>query len=311
MKKKSTVLLQRLPIALLAMAGVGILLFPNISDWFASLAHQNQYGSYSRGVSEMSDEERQQIIESARAYNQRLPNSPLRDPYLLTDDGNTLDSRSNYDDYLSQLNFGKDEPMGWVDIPSIHSTLPILHGTDDKTLEWSAGHLYGSALPVGGESSHAVVTAHSGRANAKLFNDLERVKKGDVFSVEAVGERFYYRVDRIDVVETMYFGDAIRQVPGKDYVTLLTCTPTGVNTYRLLVRGERIAAPAEEKADQRLAAEQAAPEAPWWIAAVAGAPALTWSALAYADRKQAKTAVEPTLLSPVPAQYARSARSFS
>ncbi|QIM15782.1 class C sortase [Leucobacter insecticola] len=287
-KKSNRVWLQRLPIVLLAMVGAGILLYPSISDWFATMAQQQLYGEYSQKVSEMSEAERQSYLDAASDYNEHLPNGPLRDPYVLTDDGKTVDSRESYLEYLKQLDFGDGLPMAWVEIPGINVTLPIQHGTSDDTLEWSAGHLFGSALPVGGESTHAVVAAHSGRANAKLFYALDQLEEGDVFSVEVVGERFYYETRRIEVVDTEYFGDGVRQVQGEDHVTLLTCTPVGVNSHRLLVRGDRIPAPPGSADATDIPVDKAVASAPWWIAGVSGAPTLAWVGLAAADRRLVK-----------------------
>lgn len=143
------------------------------------------------------------------------------------------------EDYKDLLNLAGNGTMGYVEIPSIGITLPIYHGTSDATLERGVGHLLGSSLPVGGESTHAVLTAHSGMASMKMFSDLDLLKTGDVFYLEVLGETLAYQIDQIKVVlphDTTYLGITA----GEDQCTLVTCTPFGVNTHRLLVRGSRI-----------------------------------------------------------------------
>lgn len=143
------------------------------------------------------------------------------------------------EDYDHQLNITGTGIMGYVEIPTIQVTLPIYHGTDDATLEKGVGHLLGSSLPVGGDSTHTVLTAHSGMASQKMFSDLDRLKIGDVFYLDVLGQRLAYQVDQIKTVlpyDTTYLGITT----GEDYCTLVTCTPFGINTHRLLVRGTRI-----------------------------------------------------------------------
>ncbi len=158
-------------------------------------------------------------------------------------------------DYAHQLNITGSGIMGYVEIPSIAVTLPIYHGTADATLEKGVGHLLGSSLPVGGLGTHAVLTGHSGMASQKMFSDLEQLKTGDVFYLDVLGERLAYQVDDIHVVQP-YDTSLLEIVPGEDYCTLVTCTPYGVNTHRLLVRGSRIPwEGTEEKVDETVKAE--------------------------------------------------------
>lgn len=143
------------------------------------------------------------------------------------------------EDYNHQLNIAGDGIMGYVEIPMIDVNLPIFHGTDSDALDVGIGHLLGTSLPVGGESTHSVLTAHSGMANQKLFSDLDKLKIGDVFYLQVLGETLAYQVDQIQTVlphDTTYLGIS----EGQDYCTLVTCTPFGINTHRLLVRGTRI-----------------------------------------------------------------------
>lgn len=284
MRRLKSARAERLLITLVVLAGVVVLLYPTIANWFSSLGFVEQKGSYDMAVDELDQKQREKLIAGAREYNKRLPLGPLRDPYMVSDEGDILDLRDDLADYAAQLDFG-DGLIGFVDIPSIHESIPIHHGTDEATLDRGAGHLHGSALPVGGESSHAVITAHSGRANASLFTNLEKVKKGDVFVTEVAGEKFYYKVDNIAIVDPVYTGDKLQQVKGKDYVTLLTCTPTGVNSHRLLVRGERIPDPAGDASAAEIAAADYVPDFPWFFLAVLGAPTVVWFGLALLDRR--------------------------
>ncbi|QIK62653.1 class C sortase [Leucobacter viscericola] len=281
--------LHRLLICGIALIGVVVFLFPTIANWFSSLDYKEQREKYTELTQSLSSDERDRLLFAAHNYNKHLPSGPLRDPYMLDDAGQTVDLRDDNENYLSQLNLGKGKEMGWIEIPNIHVSLPIHHGTDAKTLELGAGHLHGSALPVGGTSTHAVVTAHSGRATSQLFTDLDKLKKGDVFYSEVLGERFYYRVDNIEVVDPLYSGDKLRQIAGEDHLTLLTCTPTGVNSHRLLVRGVRIDNPEGESAEKEVRAKDYVADFPWWIPVVIGVPTTAWFVLAAADKRGGRT----------------------
>lgn len=277
--------LSRLVISGIALIGVVVLLFPTISNWFSSLGYTEQREKYTEAVQNLTPDERDRMLSAAQNYNTHLPSGPLRDPYMLDETGQTVDLRDDTENYLSQLNLGKGKEMGWIEIPTIDVSLPIHHGTDEKTLEIGSGHLHGSALPVGGVSTHSVITAHSGRATSQLFTDLDKLKKGDVFFTEVLGQRFYYRVDNIEVVDPVYSGDKLRQIAGGDFLTLLTCTPTGVNSHRLLVRGARIENPNDDAGVKEVRARDYVPDFPWWIPVVAGVPAAAWLVLSAADNR--------------------------
>lgn len=281
---------QRLVLALISMAGVLVLLFPTAANWFSSLGYDHDYAAYAANVDAMDPAEVQRLLEGARQYNANLPGGPLRDPYLINESGEVVDIRDDLADYEAQLSFGPDQPMGWIHVPSQGIDLPIFHGTDPKTLDEGAGHLHGSGLPVGGESNHSVITAHSGRPTANLFTKLHDMKKGDEFYSDVLGERFYYRVDQISIVSPDT-GDLLKQVAGEDYITLLTCTPVGINTNRLLVRGVRIPTP-ETFDDGRIETEGLQLEAPWWAAVVVGVPLAVWFLLRRVDRKNEEKAAE-------------------
>lgn len=244
-----------------------MLLYPTAADWFATRAHASEIGGYVEFAESIDEGERERILQAAREYNENLPSGPLRDPFMLNEQGEVVDMREGLADYEAQLTGQVGGVMARVRVPAIGVDLPIYHGTDAHTLDRGVGHLYGSGLPVGGESTHAVLTAHSGLPSATLFTDLEQVAEGDVFFVDVLGEELAYQVDQITIVEPDT-GDDLRQVPGEDYVTLLTCTPTGVNSHRLLVRGTRIdlgAAQADDAAQAvQIAAPVAGPGFPWW-----------------------------------------------
>jgi len=230
-KKKSITI----AIAVLAfLIALGITLYPMISTWYNE-RHQAQVQiHYQEKVEQVDNTKLIEAKEQAVAYNQTiLPGAQDEDSFSKE----ALLSAS--ENYGSLLNLAGDGIMGYVEIPTIGVNLPIYHGTNNSTLERGVGHLLGSSLPVGGESTHSVLTAHSGMASAKMFSDLDRLKIGDVFFLEVLDEKLAYQVDQIKTVlphDTTFLQTEI----GNDLCTLVTCTPFGVNTHRLLVRGSRI-----------------------------------------------------------------------
>lgn len=264
--------LQRVLFVLIATLGVGVLLYPTAASWSSDRVHATEISGYADQVKSLAPSEQDKLLDQARAFNASLPAGPLRDPYSLNENGEQEAVGSGSEVYKELVSLGPEGMMGTISIPSIKTNLPIFHGTGEDALTKGAGHLFGSSLPVGGTSTHSVLTAHSGYVSATLFDSLKNVVNGDVFSVTVLGQTIYYRVDQILTVlpeET----DALRQVKGKDYVTLITCTPTGVNTHRLLVRGERIAAPAgAAEGNQRLASNATDPGFPWWALVMVGTP---------------------------------------
>lgn len=227
-------------------------LYPIISTIYNEKHQSRIHTQYQEQVKQMDDSAIREAKESAIAYNEAIqPGAQLQDAFSK----DTLLWASQ--DYDHQLNIAGNGIMGYVSIPSIHIHLPIYHGTNSATLEKGIGHLLGSSLPVGGRSTHSILTAHSGMANQKLFSDLPQMKIGDVFYLEVLGETLAYQVDQIKTVlphDTTYL--AIE--PERDLCTLVTCTPFGVNTHRLLVRGTRI--PCEEA--EEIAAETVPEEHP-------------------------------------------------
>ena len=228
MKKKKgnfiTVLL-----VLILLAGLFLLLYPFVSDYWNSLHQTKAIVAYSQEVEELSNEEYEEMMSAAKDYNKTLTNRNVG--YRLND--------SQKREYESLLNVGNLGVMGYIEIPSIDCSLPIYHGTDETVLQTALGHLEWSSLPVGGVGSHCVISGHRGLPSAKLFTDLDKLQAGDVFMLRVLDEVLTYEVDQILIVEPQEMG-ALRIEEGKDYCTLVTCTPYGINTHRLLVRGHRI-----------------------------------------------------------------------
>ena len=208
-------------------------LYPVISNLY-NQEHQSQIQTAYQEVLEQTDtEELERIRELAIAYNEAITPGTTEETYSQE----ALLAAS--EDYVNQLDLGGSGIMGYVTIPKIQVDLPIYHGTGSDSLDRGTGHLLGSSLPVGGESTHTIITGHSGMASQKMFTDLEQLQEGDVFYLRVLGEVLAYQVDAIYTVlpyDTNYLGI----VQGQDLCTLVTCTPTGVNTHRLLVRGTRI-----------------------------------------------------------------------
>ena len=274
-----------------AALGLGLMLYPSAAQWFFERGQAAEISGYFQQVDSMPHEVRTDLLSQAEAYNSSLPPGPFRDPYTIGEGTDLAATQVANEQYRSLLNTDGTQVMGRVRIPSIHVDLPIYHGTDEETLARGAGHLPPSSLPVGGAGTHAVITAHSGLANAPLFTDLDKVALGDTFMIDVLGETLYYRVDQILVVAPTNV-DALQIVPGKDYVTLVTCTPLWVNSHRLLVRGERIPAPPQAAAvGERPVPPAQGPGVPWWAlieaAGVAGALVVTRTLLSKPAQRRA------------------------
>ncbi|RHV65208.1 MULTISPECIES: class C sortase [Clostridia] len=239
MKKKSS----KIVIILIFLAGLSLLLYPFVSNQWNNHRQKQLIGNYE---SVISDKEAAGNIDyaaemkKAEAYNDALLPSILPDSFAVADASTETDSS-----YEDSLNIAGDGMMGIVEIPKIAIKLPIYHGTGDEVLQKAAGHLEGSSLPIGGESTHAVISAHRGLPSASLFTDLDQLEIGDHFLIHVLDETLCYEVDQILVVDPEDTS-ALAVEDGEDLVTLLTCTPYGVNTQRLMVRGHRV--PYEEQA---------------------------------------------------------------
>lgn len=220
--------------ALCFFASVSIMLYPVISNYVNQKYRSEIQTAYVAQLERTDDSVLQRIREAAEAYNETItPGTAEANSYSKA----ALIAAS--EDYNAQLNPTGDGTMGYLEIPKIHVNLPIFHGTDSGTLERGIGHLLGSSLPVGGESTHAILSGHSGMASQKMFTDLSLLDCGDVFYLHVLNETLAYQVDDIHVVlphDTAH----LQIAQGQDYCTLVTCTPIGINTHRLLVRGHRI-----------------------------------------------------------------------
>ena len=244
MRKKTSKIL----ISILFLAGLSLLLYPFISNQWNNYRQKRLISSYDETVAE---KQAAGLIdypaewEQATAYNDALLPSILPDSFAIAE------SSEEDEGYMSCLNIAGDGIMGTVEIPKIKISLPVFHTTNDDVLEMAAGHLEGSSLPVGGENTHAVISAHRGLPSAALFTDLDKLEEGDHFLLKILDDTLCYEVDQITVIEPEET-DALAVEQGMDLATLLTCTPYGVNSHRLLVRGHRVPYVPEEIKDENL-----------------------------------------------------------
>ncbi|MCI8822309.1 MAG: class C sortase [Lachnospiraceae bacterium] len=215
-------------LVVILLAGVCILLYPSVSDWWNSMHATRAIAGYVTAVEDLSGEEKERMLEAARRYNAALADGV---DYDLTEE--------EYAEYLSLLDIGGTGIMGYVQISAIGVNLPVYHSVDEAVLQIAVGHIPGSSLPVGGERSHSVLSGHRGLPSAKLFSDLDQMQEGDVFTLNVMDQTITYMVDQIRIVLPEETDDLAIQA-GKDYCTLVTCTPYGINTHRMLVRGRRI-----------------------------------------------------------------------
>ena len=262
-KKKTPLKWRLLTIAppILLLAGILVLLYPVFATQYNNARQERIASEFSTVADQAGPDAVAESLRRADEYNLKASESPILDPWLDAQRPGT----AQYQDYLSQLNL--NDVMATIKIPSIDVNLPIYHGTETATLDKGIGHLFGTALPVGGESTHTVLTGHTGLGNATMFDQLTSVKMGDVFYIETAGRHLKYQVTDIRVVlptET----ESLNKVEGKDLATLITCTPYGINTHRLLVTGERV--PMDEEAVAAEAAQvKGSVMKPWMIAVLA------------------------------------------
>ena len=229
---------------LIFLIGFLILMYPQVSRLYYRVQSTQEVASFEEGKASLSDEEIKKRMALARDFNDSLVNQVDTDPY-----DKTRHERGRAA-YARMLEI--HEQIGHIQIPTIDLDIPIRAGTSEEVLQTSAGHLEGTSLPIGGNSTHTVITAHSGLPEAKLFTDIRELKKGDRFYIHNIAETLAYEVDQIKVVEPSNFEDLLI-VPGHDYATLLTCTPIGINTHRLLVRGHRV--PYDKAVDDQFVAD--------------------------------------------------------
>ena len=211
------------------LLGVGIFAYPTFSDHWNSFHQSQAVTSYVENVANLDTEQYEALWNEAVAYNKKLAKNGIQ--WNMTDE-----EKAEYNKYLAVDDSGI---MGYIDIPVIDCSLPIYHGTDESVLQVAIGHIEGSSLPVGGEGSHCVISGHRGLPSARLFTDLDKLVEGDIFILHTLDATLTYEVDQIRIVEPTDLSD-LQIEGGKDYCTLVTCTPYGINTHRLLVRGHRI-----------------------------------------------------------------------
>ncbi len=229
MKKKWMSRLMTLLIVVVFVAGLSFLLYPTVSNLW-NQAHQSRaIATYTEQVEKLDDSSNKEMLKAARKYNKELLKKA--DHWKL--------SKKDKKKYESLLDVSGTGIMGYIEIPKIDCSLPVYHGTDEGALQIAIGHLEGSSLPVGGKSSHCVLSGHRGLPSARLFTDLDQMEEGDTFILNILGHKLAYEVDQIKVVLPEEMSDLEIQ-EGKDLCTLVTCTPYGINTHRLLVRGHRV-----------------------------------------------------------------------
>lgn len=223
-KHASTILL-----VFILIIGLSLLLYPTFSDWWNSFHQSRAIVSYSEVVANFDDDKYAELWTSAREYNQSLLNR--ENSFYLPEERQEV--------YQSLLNIGGNGIMGYIEIPELKITLPVYHGTDEAVLQIAVGHLDWSSLPVGGSGSHCVLSGHRGLPSARLFTDLDKMLEGDIFLLRVLDEVLTYEVDQIRIVLPHEVDDLMIEAD-KDLCTLVTCTPYGINSHRMLVRGHRI-----------------------------------------------------------------------
>ena len=241
---------------LLVIGGIAVFAYPSIADMLATREHTEVIDSCQKKTAAMPSEKIEAELGAARTYNENLSGDPVHDPFV-SDSGYVLPT-----DYANVLNVNHDGVMGYLSINRISLRLPIYHGTSEDVLAKGVGHMSQTSLPIGGRGTHAVLTGHRGLPSAELFTRLGEMRKGDLFRIEVLGRTVTYKVTDVSVAEPNDVDKLVIE-PGKDLVTLLTCTPYGVNTQRLLVTGERTTNVAEHGAAGDSASIPTSPD--WWV----------------------------------------------
>ena len=222
--------LTNLILVFIGLVGVGLIAYPSFSDWWNNFHQSRAVASYVEAVANMDKSKYESLLKEADDYNRELAKTGIK--WNLTEKEQKL--------YNSILNINDSGIMGYIDIPKINIELPIYHGTSEAVLQVAVGHIEGTSIPVGGRSTHCVVSGHRGLPSARLFTDIDKLVEGDTFTLTVLNRTVTYEVDQIRIVEPTDLSD-LQIVKGKDYCTLVTCTPYGIDTHRLLVRGHRVA----------------------------------------------------------------------
>jgi len=211
------------------LAGIILLLYPSVANYWNSFHQSRAISSYADTVSKMSKEDYKRILDSARAYNKRLAETGMR--WTMND--------AQREEYNKELNIDGQGVMGYISLPKFHIRCPIYHGTDEDVLQLGIGHIENTSLPVGGKNTHTVISGHRGLPSARLFTDIDKVKEGDTWTITVLNETMTYECDQIRIVLPDDLSN-LQLEKGKDLCTLVTCTPYGINTHRLLIRGHRV-----------------------------------------------------------------------
>ena len=276
-KHASTILL-----VLILLIGLSLLLYPTFANWWNSLTQTKAIATYAEEVANMDDDQYAALWDAAWEYNKSLLSRS--NAYLLPDEQKEA--------YNAHLNIGGNGIMGYIEIPAQKILLPVYHGTDEAVLQIAVGHLEWTSLPVGGESSHCVLSGHRGLPSARLFTDVDKMVIGDTFLMRVLDEVLTYEVDQIRIVEPHVVED-LHIVEGKDYCTLVTCTPYGINSHRLLIRGHRIET--QEEARQVRVTADAIQIRPVIVAPFLAAPVLLFLLVNLMIPKRKKTRKEEIL----------------
>ena len=235
MEKRTKIL-----IILMITIGVLLLLYPHVSNFIAEYQQRNLINNYLETLENLNEERYADLYQKALAYNEEL--------YKLQQE-NVLNEKG-LDNYADTLKIDGTDIMGFIEIPSVGVRIPIYHGTDENVLQVGIGHYSYTSLPIGGNNTHAVLFGHSALPHAKLFTDLEKLNLGDLFDIGVLNQKLYYRISNIEVVEPDALASQIPVIKDKDLVTLVTCTPYGVNSHRLIITGERIGIVDDAEGDQ-------------------------------------------------------------
>lgn len=286
--KKRKGLTVNIVLQIIAMIGIGVLLYADAANWLSTLRHNSEISGYVSSVKQLNDADRSELLEAGYAYNDTLQIGRLHDPFTSVDP----DEQENtpiFQTYRKLLAVSGSNAVGEVTYPSLGIGLPIYHGTSDTVISKGVGHMFGSSLPIGGPSTHSVLTAHSGLAHARLFTRLLDAKVGDIFWVSVLGEDHYYEVRATETVlpeET----ENLQIIESQDLVTLFTCAPIGINSHRFMVHAERIAPPADG-GTREIAGDGVEAGFPWWaLWFVLGSVAVAIMLFAPVRKKKRKSA---------------------
>lgn len=248
-------LIRAILFGLIFLVGFGILIYPTVSDQWNTYRQSKLINNYQEVVSQMQEEDFSAEWEMARCFNEKLVYNALYTDAFGADAADLKET-----EYWKLLNIAGDGIMGYLSIPDIKVKLAIYHGADESVLQTGVGHINGTNLPVGGETNHSVLAAHRGLPSARLFTDIDQLELGDMFYINILDETFAYQVDRVqdmvDKNDAAALGAALEQEEGKDYVSLFTCTPYGVNSHRLIVRGVRVDYVEETKEEVKVTAPE-------------------------------------------------------